>query len=145
MAMAYKNAYVADGVVDDGKSSVNLALLTGESRPQSVGEGHRVFAGAVNLAGVLLVRITAVRCAPDAKSVAAIENTRRLRTKHREQWKDCNRMVNHFMPLVMPLAVAHGSWPQQGASQRGASEDIEEMPRRRAGSVFRGRSAVAVH
>jgi Cu2+-exporting ATPase len=52
-------SFPADGVVDDGKSSVNLALLTGESRPQSVGEGDRVFAGAVNLAGVLLVRITA--------------------------------------------------------------------------------------
>lgn len=47
----------ADGVVERGTSSLDLALLTGESRPVSVGEGARVFAGTVNLAAPLRVRV----------------------------------------------------------------------------------------
>ncbi len=47
----------ADGVVERGASSVDLALLTGESRPVSVGEGAQVFAGTVNLAAPIRVRV----------------------------------------------------------------------------------------
>ncbi len=47
----------ADGVVERGASSLDLALLTGESRPVSVREGERVFAGTVNLSAPLRVRV----------------------------------------------------------------------------------------
>src|SRR5690606_28715954 len=48
----------ADGVVTEGRSSVNEAFLTGESRPVSKGEGSEVVAGSVNGEGALTVRIT---------------------------------------------------------------------------------------
>lgn len=47
----------ADGVVARGSSSLDLALLTGESRPVRVGEGERVYAGTVNLSSPLRVRV----------------------------------------------------------------------------------------
>lgn len=47
----------ADGTVTRGRSSLDLALLTGESRPVAVGEGERVFAGTVNLSQPLRVRV----------------------------------------------------------------------------------------
>jgi Cu2+-exporting ATPase len=47
----------ADGVVLRGTSSLDLALLTGESRPVSVAEGGAVFAGTLNLSGPLRVRV----------------------------------------------------------------------------------------
>ncbi len=47
----------ADGVVEQGTSSLDLALLSGESRPETVGEGARVFAGTLNLAAPLRVRV----------------------------------------------------------------------------------------
>jgi Cu2+-exporting ATPase len=47
----------ADGVVERGNSSLDLALLTGESRPVSVGAGEKVFAGTVNLSAPLRVRV----------------------------------------------------------------------------------------
>lgn len=47
----------ADGVVERGNSSLDLALLTGESRPVSVVEGERVFAGTVNLSAPIRVRV----------------------------------------------------------------------------------------
>lgn len=47
----------ADGTVIRGRSALDLAMLSGESRPVSVGEGAAVFAGAVNLSGPLRVRV----------------------------------------------------------------------------------------
>ena len=48
----------ADGVVERGSSSLDLGMLTGESRPESVGPGDEVWAGTVNLAATLRVRVT---------------------------------------------------------------------------------------
>lgn len=49
----------ADGIVSAGTSSVDAALVSGESLPQSVSPGARVFAGMVNLGAPLRVRVTA--------------------------------------------------------------------------------------
>ena len=48
----------ADGVVEEGTSSVDEAFLTGESRPVPKGQGDEVVAGAVNGEGALTVRVT---------------------------------------------------------------------------------------
>lgn len=48
----------ADGVVEEGASSVNEAFLTGESRPVPKGVGDEVLAGSVNGEGALKVRVT---------------------------------------------------------------------------------------
>src|SRR5438552_447203 len=47
-----------DGVVLEGASSVNEALITGESKPVSKGAGEEVLGGAINGEGVLRVRVT---------------------------------------------------------------------------------------
>jgi Cu2+-exporting ATPase len=47
----------ADGVVVAGETSLDLSLLTGESRPSSGTLGSRVFAGTINLTGPVRVRI----------------------------------------------------------------------------------------
>lgn len=49
----------ADGVVTRGESQVDQSLLTGESRPVRVGAGDNVSAGAVNLSGLLRLRVEA--------------------------------------------------------------------------------------
>src|SRR5690554_4602513 len=48
----------ADGVVTEGRSSVNEAFLTGESRPVLKKEGSEVVAGAVNGEGALTVKVS---------------------------------------------------------------------------------------
>jgi len=50
--------FPADGLVVDGESQVDLALLTGESRPARVRQGDLVWAGTVNLGAALQVRVT---------------------------------------------------------------------------------------
>src|ERR1700704_2487988 len=47
-----------DGVVLEGASSVNEALVTGESKPLPKGEGDEVIGGTLNGDGVLRVRVT---------------------------------------------------------------------------------------
>ncbi|MEX0907991.1 MAG: heavy metal translocating P-type ATPase, partial [Gemmatimonadota bacterium] len=47
-----------DGVVRDGRSPVNEAMITGESRPVDKGLGDEVIAGTVNGAGSLRVEVT---------------------------------------------------------------------------------------
>ena len=49
----------ADGEVTEGLSTMDAALVSGESVPQSVGPGARVFAGMVNLSAPVRVRVAA--------------------------------------------------------------------------------------
>ncbi|HEU4620384.1 MAG TPA: copper-translocating P-type ATPase [Gammaproteobacteria bacterium] len=51
-------AVPADGIVRSGKSSVNEAVITGESNPVPKREGDKVIAGTVNGEGSLRVEIT---------------------------------------------------------------------------------------
>jgi len=48
----------ADGIVVDGTSSVNEAMLTGESKPVDKGDGDEVIGGSVNEKGSLTVEIS---------------------------------------------------------------------------------------
>jgi Cu2+-exporting ATPase len=50
----------ADGMVQSGKSSVNEAMITGESKPVEKKQGERVLAGTVNGEGSLRVKIAEI-------------------------------------------------------------------------------------
>ncbi len=50
----------ADGIVEEGHSDVNEAMITGESKPVSKGPGDQVIAGTINGDGSLRVRVTAI-------------------------------------------------------------------------------------
>jgi Cu2+-exporting ATPase len=49
----------ADGVVEEGESDVNEAMITGESKPVSKEPGEEVIGGTINGDGSLRVRVTA--------------------------------------------------------------------------------------
>lgn len=51
-------AFAADGLVEDGRSLVDEALLSGESRPVDRGPGDEVAAGSINMGVPLRVRVT---------------------------------------------------------------------------------------
>ncbi|WP_369656072.1 heavy metal translocating P-type ATPase [Variovorax sp. V213] len=53
-------AFPADGVLIDGGTSTDEALLTGESRPVPRAQGERVLAGSHNLSATVQVRIESV-------------------------------------------------------------------------------------
>jgi Cu2+-exporting ATPase len=83
----------ADGEITSGESSVDLSLLTGESRPVRVGPGERVAAGAVNLSAVLRIRVEAIG-----------ENTRIGRLLHLVE--DASRR----RAAIVRLADRWGAW-----------------------------------
>ncbi len=47
-----------DGVVIDGKTSVNTSALTGESLPRDIFESDNVISGSVNIDGVIKLKVT---------------------------------------------------------------------------------------
>ncbi len=47
-----------DGVVVEGRSTLNTAALTGESLPREVEEGGEIISGCINLTGLLKIRTT---------------------------------------------------------------------------------------
>lgn len=48
----------ADGVVVSGASSADLSLITGETVPESIGEGSEVFAGTLNISAPIRVQVS---------------------------------------------------------------------------------------
>ena len=62
-------AIPADGEIIDGRSSVEEAVLTGESWPHAKGHGDTVLAGSINRESPLIVR---VRAAGEATTLAAL-------------------------------------------------------------------------
>ncbi len=52
-------SFAADGVLESESTTVNAALLTGESRPSRVQHGDPVFAGTLNVSVPARVRVTA--------------------------------------------------------------------------------------
>ncbi len=95
-----------DGVVTEGESELDSALLTGESDPVFAGPGSRLSAGEVNLTGPLVVRVTAAGANTSlhrlAELVALSENARNRYTSL------ADRAARIYAPLVHLLALAAG-------------------------------------
>ena len=47
-----------DGVITEGRSSLNTSALTGESLPRDAGTGDEIISGCINMTGVLKIRTT---------------------------------------------------------------------------------------
>jgi Cu2+-exporting ATPase len=94
----------ADGIVESGASSVNLSLLTGESRPVPVAAGDAVYAGTLNLAAPLRVRVTqAGESSRLARIVRQVEESARRRAP---VVLLANRLAGWFTAAVLGLAAA---------------------------------------
>jgi Cu2+-exporting ATPase len=96
-------SFGADGVVVSGRSSVNVALLTGESRPEAVDEGARVFAGTLNVASPLRVRVEeSGEASRIARLLRAVEDGARRRAP---VVLLADRMAGVFVAAVLALAA----------------------------------------
>lgn len=110
----------ADGVVDDGASAVDESMLTGESMPVDKQPGDEVFAGTINGAGALVVRV--VREASDtalARIVAAVEQAQGSKAPIARL---ADRIAARFVPVVLVIALVAGlAWwaldPSGGLAQ----------------------------
>ena len=97
-----------DGVVTEGDSAVDEAMLTGESVPVDKKIGSELFAGTVNLNGRLVMRVTATGEATAlAHIIAAVL---RAQTSRANIQRLGDRVSNVFVPVVVGIAVAAAFW-----------------------------------
>lgn len=93
----------ADGEVEDGASTIDLSLLTGESRPVGVAPGARVYAGTQNLSAPLRVRVTGAGEASRLASILRqVEESVQRRTRVVQL---ANRLAGWFTAAVLALAA----------------------------------------
>ncbi len=92
-----------DGIVLDGKTSVDTASLTGESVPREVVQGDTVLSGFVNGSGVITVKATSVaENSTASKIINLLENSNDKKTKTE---KFITRFSKIYTPIVVILAV----------------------------------------
>ena len=93
----------ADGMVTQGESSVNEAMLTGESLPVEKTAGSEVIGGSVNLNGALYVQVT--RTGEDTTLARIIRFVEDAQGKKAPISKTADKVAGVFVPVVMGIAV----------------------------------------
>lgn len=92
-----------DGTVVEGRSSVDLALVTGEPIPAERVPGDAVVGGSINGTGTLLVRVTAVGEESFLQRVAQeVEDARALKPGILHL---VDRVLHVYAPLVLSVAL----------------------------------------
>lgn len=100
-------AFPADGVVVAGRSSVNRAVLTGESRPEGVSEGGEIQAGAINLSAPLEIRVEAAGARSRVGRLLEWLEERATSRAPIVQWAD--RISGVFIAAVLGAAAVTGA------------------------------------
>ena len=96
----------ADGEVVEGHSSVEEAVLTGESWPRAKGPGERVLAGSVNRESPLIMRVTA---AGEATTLAALSRlVERAANERPRIARLSDRVAAGFVAGLLVVAAASG-------------------------------------
>jgi Cu+-exporting ATPase len=97
-----------DGMVIEGQSSLDEAMLTGESLPVEKQPGSQLYAGTLNLNGRIVMKVTAVgEATAMARIIAAVERAQNSRA---DIQRLADRVSNVFVPIVLLVAVAAGLW-----------------------------------
>ncbi len=104
-----------DGVVIEGQSKIDQSLITGETMPAKAGPGTAIYAGTLNLAGALRVRVSA---AAEATLLAEItrllENAVQARSRYLQLADRASRL---YAPVVHTAAfLTMIGWVAFGAS-----------------------------
>lgn len=93
-----------DGVVVEGKSSLNTAALTGESLPRDVHEGEEVLSGCISMTGVLTIRTTKeFEESTVSKILDLVENASSRKAQSEEF---ISRFARVYTPVVCGAALA---------------------------------------
>lgn len=104
-------SFPADGVVSQGNTLADEALLTGESRPQPRGEGSQVVAGSYNLSAAVLVHVQRVGNDTQFSQIVSLMENASLQKPRLAQLAD--RVAKPFLWGVLLMAVLSAVywWP----------------------------------
>lgn len=92
-----------DGVVEEGASDIDQSLITGETDLVAVGPGDRVYAGTLDVGGVLKVRVTAAAAGTLLDEVnRLLEAAAQAKSKY---MRLADRAASAYAPIVHSAAA----------------------------------------
>jgi Cu2+-exporting ATPase len=101
-------AIPVDGVVIDGTSSIDEALLTGESRPVAKTPGDDVVAGSMNMDGVLRVRVQTTGGDTTLGTISRLSERARYARPEFVQLAD--RVASYIVVAILVVAGVVGTY-----------------------------------
>jgi P-type Cu+ transporter len=108
-----------DGIVEEGRSAVDMSMLTGESVPVEVGPSDQVAGATVNAGGRLVVRATRVGADTALAQIARLVTE--AQTGKAPVQRLADRVSGVFVPIVIALSAATlGYWLGTGAGATAA-------------------------
>jgi Cu+-exporting ATPase len=108
----------ADGVVSEGQSSVEEALITGESLPVGKQPGSELIGGTLNGRGLL--RFTATRVGADTALAQIIRIVEEAQASSAPVQRLADRVTAWFVPAVVAVAfLAFALWTLAGSFSQG--------------------------
>ena len=97
------NVFPVDGIVIQGASSVNQQSLTGEAIPRAIQIDSKVYAGTVNLTGVLTVQVE--RCFEDTSFQQVMRLLEDTEESANADTGLINQVLAYYIPLILILAL----------------------------------------
>ncbi|HEX5077370.1 MAG TPA: heavy metal translocating P-type ATPase metal-binding domain-containing protein [Gemmatimonadaceae bacterium] len=95
--------FAADGTVTSGRSSVDVALLTGESKPVSVDVDDRVYAGTTNVSSAVRVRVDAT--GEQSRLASLLRQVEESARRRAPVVQLANRLAVWFVAVVLLVAA----------------------------------------
>ncbi|MGO5053668.1 heavy metal translocating P-type ATPase [Lachnospiraceae bacterium LCP25S3_G4] len=92
-----------DAVITDGSSNIDMKALTGESIPQEVKEGDRIFSGSINLTG--LIEASVVRSYQDSMASKIFSLADNAINKKAETEHYITAFARVYTPLIVLFAI----------------------------------------
>lgn len=93
-----------DGIIIEGKTTLNTSALTGESLPRDAGEGDEVISGCINMTGVLKIRTTKeFGESTVSKILDLVENSSSRKSKSENF---ISKFARYYTPIVCYSALA---------------------------------------
>jgi Cu+-exporting ATPase len=92
-----------DAVVEEGRSALDVSMVTGEPVPREVVAGDEVVGGAVNAGGRLVLRAT--RVGADTQLARMTQLVRRAQESKAGAQRLADRIASVFVPIVLVLAL----------------------------------------
>ncbi|MFM8479176.1 MAG: heavy metal translocating P-type ATPase [Planctomycetaceae bacterium] len=111
--------FPVDGVLDEGLTTVDEQVFTGESVPVLKRGGDRILAGTVNLDGAVVLQAAGgLRSGSFAALLAVLQDARLSRGRYQRL---AERVTSWFLPLVGLTAVSAVAWHWRGAAGPGGA------------------------
>lgn len=93
-----------DGIIVDGRSTLNTSALTGESVPRDAGEGEEIISGCINMTGVLKVKTTKEFGESTVSKILDLVENASSRKSRSEEF--ISRFARIYTPAVCYAALA---------------------------------------